>query len=103
MSGELDLIRAFHAEDAVVDASSQNEARAALLEHIDGSTNSTPGKRSGWLRRPSRPVAVLVVALVIAGSAAAAVSRSARHSRSWGGCRERSPLSQWRATTTRSQ
>ena len=73
MSGELDLIRGFHAEDAVVDASSQNEARAALLEHIDGSTNSTPGKRSGWLRRPSRPVAVLVVALVIAGSAAAAV------------------------------
>ena len=73
MSGELDLIRAFRAEDAVVDASSQEIARAALLEHIAGSTNSTPRKRWGWLRRPSRPVAVLLAALVIAGSAAAAV------------------------------
>ena len=73
MSGELDLIRGFRAEDAVVDASSQEMARAALLEHIAGSTNSTPRKRWGWLRGRSRPMVVLLAALVIAGSAAAAV------------------------------
>ena len=32
-----------------------------------------PRRRWGWLRRPSRPVAVLLAALVITGSAAAAV------------------------------
>ena len=73
MSGELDLIRAFRAEDAVVDAGSQENARATLLEHIAASSNSTPRKRWGRLRRPSRPMAILLVALVIAGSAAAAV------------------------------
>jgi hypothetical protein len=73
MSGDLDLVRAFRADDAVIDASSQETARAALLEHIAESTNSTPRKRRGWLRGRSRPVAVLLVALVIAGSAAAAV------------------------------
>jgi hypothetical protein len=73
MSGELDLIRAFRAEDAVVDASSQENARGALLEYIAASTNSTPRKRWGWLRRRSRPVAVLLVALVIAGAGGAAV------------------------------
>ena len=73
MSDELDLIRAFRAEDAVVDASSQENARAALLEHIAGSTNSTPRKRWRWLRRPSRPMAVVLVALVIAGAGGAAV------------------------------
>jgi hypothetical protein len=69
----LDLIRAFRAEDAVVDATSQEKARAALLERIAGSANLAPRKRWGWLHRRSRPVAILLVALVIAASAAAAV------------------------------
>jgi hypothetical protein len=73
MSGELDLIRTFRAEDAVLDAGSQENARAALLEHIAASTDAPPRKRWGWLGRRSHPVATLLVGLVITGGAAAAV------------------------------
>jgi hypothetical protein len=73
MSGELDLIRTFRAEDAVVDAGSQGSARAALLERIAASTEAPPRKRWGWLGRRSHPVAVLLVGLVVTGGAAAAV------------------------------
>ena len=47
--------------------------RAELVEAAERAARPAPRKRWGWLRRPSRPVAVLLVALVIAGSAAAAV------------------------------
>ena len=56
MSGDLDLIRAFRADDAAVDASSQNQARAALLEHID---RSATGKQGASRRWPRRRIAVL--------------------------------------------
>ena len=102
MSGELDLIRAFRAEDAVVDAGSQENARAALLEHIAASANSTPRKRWGRLRRPSRPMAILLVALVIAGSAAAAVLSLSSSQPLAGRVPGRSPQPRWRATATRS-
>jgi hypothetical protein len=47
--------------------------RDELVEAAERVAPPAPRKRWGWLRRPSRPVAVLLVALVIAGSAAAAV------------------------------
>ena len=47
--------------------------RAELVSAAERAALPAPRKRWGWLRRPSRPVAVLLVALVIAGSAAAAV------------------------------
>lgn len=50
MNGDLDLIRAFRAKDAVIDASSQHKARAALLEHIDGSATGKPGAQRRELR-----------------------------------------------------
>ena len=48
--------------------------RAELVSAAERAALPAPRKRWGWLRRPSRPVAILLVALVIAGSAAAAVS-----------------------------
>jgi hypothetical protein len=47
--------------------------RAELVDAAERAALPAPRKRWGWLRRPSRPVAILLVALVIAGSAAAAV------------------------------
>jgi hypothetical protein len=47
--------------------------RAELVEAAERAARPATRKRWGRLRRPSRPVAVLLVALVIAGSAAAAV------------------------------
>ena len=47
--------------------------RAELVSAAERAALPAPRKRWGWLRRPSRPMAVLLVALVIAGSAAAAV------------------------------
>ena len=47
--------------------------RAELVQAADRTALPAPRERWGWLRRPSRPVAVLLAALVIAGSAAAAV------------------------------
>jgi hypothetical protein len=47
--------------------------RAELVEAAERAAVPAPRKRWGWLHRPSRPVAILLVALVIAGSAAAAV------------------------------
>jgi hypothetical protein len=47
--------------------------RAELVSAAERAALPAPRKRWGWLRRPSRPVAILLVALVIAGSAAAAV------------------------------
>ena len=47
--------------------------RDELVSAAERAALPAPRKRWGWLRRPSRPVAVLLVALVIAGSAAAAV------------------------------
>ena len=47
--------------------------RAELVEAAERAALPAPRKRWGWVRRPSRPVAMLLVALVIAGSAAAAV------------------------------
>ena len=47
--------------------------RGELVEAAERAALPAPRKRWGWLRRPSRPVAILLVALVITGSAAAAV------------------------------
>ena len=47
--------------------------RAELVSAAERAALPAPRKRWGRLRRPSRPVAILLVALVIAGSAAAAV------------------------------
>ena len=47
--------------------------RDELVEAAERVAPPAPRKRWGWLRRPSRPVAVLLVALVITGSAAAAI------------------------------
>jgi len=47
--------------------------RAELVSAADRAALPAPRKRWRWLRRPSRPVAVLLAALVIAGAAAAAV------------------------------
>ena len=45
--------------------------RADLVSAAERAALPAPRKRWGWLRRPSRPMAVLLVALVIAGCAAA--------------------------------
>ena len=47
--------------------------RAELVSAAERAALPGPRRWWGWLRRPSRPMAVLLVALVIAGSAAAAV------------------------------
>ncbi len=47
--------------------------RDELVEAAERAALPAPRKRWGWFRRPSRPVAVLLAALVIAGSAAAGV------------------------------
>jgi hypothetical protein len=47
--------------------------RDELVEAAERAALPAQRKRWGWLRRPSRPVAVVLAALVIAGSAAAAV------------------------------
>jgi hypothetical protein len=47
--------------------------RAELVSAAERATLPAPRKWWGWLRRPSRPVAVILAALVITGSAAAAV------------------------------
>ena len=47
--------------------------RAELVGAAERAALPAPRKRWARLRRPSRPVAILLVALVIAGSAAAAV------------------------------
>ena len=47
--------------------------RAELVAAAERAKLAAPRKWSGWHRRPSRPVAIFLVALVIAGSAAAAV------------------------------
>ncbi len=48
--------------------------RAELVSAAERAALPALRKRWGWLRRPSRPVAVLLVALVIAGCAAAVAS-----------------------------
>jgi hypothetical protein len=48
--------------------------RAELVSAAERAALPAPRKRWGWLRRPSRPMAVLLVALVIAGCAAAVAS-----------------------------
>ena len=47
--------------------------RAELVEAAERAAMPAPRKRWGRLRRPSRPMAIVLVALVITGSAAAAV------------------------------
>jgi hypothetical protein len=47
--------------------------RAELVEAAERAALPAPRKRWAWVRRPSRPVAILLAALVITGSAAAAV------------------------------
>jgi hypothetical protein len=47
--------------------------RAELVDAAERAALPAPRKRWGWLRGRSRPVAIVLVALVIAGSAAAAV------------------------------
>ena len=47
--------------------------RAELVEAAERAALPVPRKRWGRLRRPSRPVAVLLAALVIAGAGGAAV------------------------------
>ena len=58
MSNELDLIRAFRAEDATVDAESRGAARAALLEHIASTAPDKRVRRRGWRGRRVLPVRV---------------------------------------------
>jgi hypothetical protein len=48
--------------------------RAELVSAAERAALPAPRKRWGWLRRPSRPVAVLLAALVIVGCAAAVAS-----------------------------
>ena len=48
--------------------------RAELVSAAERAALPAPRKRWGWLRRPSRPMAVLLAALVIAGCAAAVAS-----------------------------
>src|SRR5947209_6337239 len=47
--------------------------RAELVRAAERAALPAPRKRWGWLRRPSRPMAVLLLALVIAGAGGAAV------------------------------
>jgi hypothetical protein len=47
--------------------------RAELVHAAERAAQPAPRKRWGWLRPPSRPVAMFLAALVITGSAAAAV------------------------------
>ena len=47
--------------------------RAELVSAAERAALPAPRKRWGWLRRPSRPMAVLLAALVIAGAGGAAV------------------------------
>jgi hypothetical protein len=47
--------------------------RAELVSAAERAPLPAPRERWGWLRRPSRPVAIFLAALVITGSAAAAV------------------------------
>jgi len=47
--------------------------RVELVSAAERAALPAPRKRWGWLRRPSRPVAILMAALVITGSAAAGV------------------------------
>lgn len=47
--------------------------REELVSAAERAALPAPRKRWGWLRRPSRPMAVLLAALVIAGAGAAAV------------------------------
>jgi hypothetical protein len=47
--------------------------RAELVEAAERAALPAPRKRWGWLRRPSRPMSIVLAALVITGSAAAAV------------------------------
>jgi hypothetical protein len=47
--------------------------RAELVDAAERAALPTARKRWGWLRRPSRPMAVLLVALVIAGAGGAVV------------------------------
>src|ERR1019366_9011253 len=47
--------------------------RADLVSAAERAALPAPRKRWGWLRRPSRPMAVLLAGLVIAGAGGAAV------------------------------
>jgi hypothetical protein len=47
--------------------------RAELVSAAERAALPAPRKRWGWLRRPSRPVAILLAALVIAGAGGGAV------------------------------
>jgi hypothetical protein len=87
VSGDLELLRAFGAENAVVEAGSRERARAALLEHIDASVK---GNRRARRRRPRRRIAVrgiradlvaLAVSIfVVVGVAAALLSAGGKRS-----------------------
>ena len=79
--------------------------RAELVSAAGRAALPAPRKRWGWRRRPSRPVAIFLAALVITGSAAAAVFSltGSASSRLWRGCRGDHAPPRWRATATRSQ
>jgi len=47
--------------------------RAELVEAAERAALPAPRKRWGWLRRPSRPMAIVLAALVIAGAGGGAV------------------------------
>ena len=89
MSNELDLIRAFRAEDATVDAESRGAARAALLEHIASTAPDKRVRRRGWRGRRVLPVrvradvvAVFVSVMVVLAVAALILSAGGlRHAR----------------------
>jgi hypothetical protein len=81
MSGELDLVRAFRAEDGAVDASSEEQARTALLERIAGSAGGEADARSRWsypkgvvVRIRADVVAIALATLVVVGVGAAFLS-----------------------------
>jgi hypothetical protein len=93
MGGELELIRAFRAEDGVVDASSSERARAALLEHIAGAATGERGARRRWsgrrvivIRIRAEMIAVALAVLAVVGVSAVVLgigskrpARPARH------------------------
>ena len=74
MIDELELVRQARPEVPSPGGEARDAARRALDRAI-AERAALPARRErwGWLRRPSRPVAILLAALVITGSAAAAV------------------------------
>ena len=78
--------------------------RAELVSAAERAALPGPRRWWGWLRRPSRPMAVLLVRLVIAGVGRGRGPRAQLLTAACGeGAGERSLPPRWRATATRSR